>query len=105
MLRAVLQVLARHVVVELELRRQVSELIAEMEHRRQAEHRYMQLATRDPLTGLPNRAALFDRLNHAVRAAARNDGTLAFMFLDLDRFKLINDSLGHAVGDTLLQAI
>ena len=103
--RAVLQVLARHVVVELELRRQVSELIAEMEHRRQAEHRYMQLATRDPLTGLPNRAALFDRLNHAVRAAARNDGTLAFMFLDLDRFKLINDSLGHAVGDALLQAV
>jgi diguanylate cyclase (GGDEF)-like protein len=103
--RAVLRVLARHVVMELELRRQVDELIAEMEHRRQAEHRYMQLATRDPLTGLPNRAALFDRLNHAVRSAARQGGTLAFMFLDIDRFKLINDSLGHAVGDALLQAV
>ena len=103
--RSVLQVLARHVVVELELRRQVEELIAEMEHRRQAEHRYMQLATRDPLTGLPNRAALLDRLNQAVRSAARSGDRLAFMFLDLDRFKLINDSLGHAVGDELLQAV
>lgn len=103
--RSVLQVLARHVVVELERRRQVDELIAEMEHRRQAEHRYMQLATRDPLTGLPNRAALLDRLHQAVRTAARRGDRLAFMFLDLDRFKLINDSLGHAVGDELLQAI
>lgn len=103
--RSILQVLARHVVVELELRRQVEELIAEMEHRRQAEHRYMQLATRDPLTGLPNRAALLDRLNQALHAAARGGHRLAFMFLDLDRFKLINDSLGHAVGDELLQAV
>jgi diguanylate cyclase (GGDEF)-like protein len=103
--RAVLQMLARHVVVELELRRQVQELIAEMDHRRQAEQRYMQLATRDPLTGLPNRAAMADRLEHALGVAARKGDRLAFMFMDLDRFKLINDTLGHAVGDTLLQAV
>jgi diguanylate cyclase (GGDEF)-like protein len=65
----------------------------------------MQLATRDPLTGLPNRAALLDRLHHAVPAAARRGDRLAFMFLDLDRFKSINDSLGHAVGDELLQVV
>lgn len=103
--RMVLQVLARHVVIEFELRRQVDDLVAEMEHRRQAEQRYMQLATRDPLTGLPNRAALLDRLQLAVRAAARTGEGLAFLFIDLDRFKYINDTLGHAAGDELLQTV
>ncbi len=63
----------------------------------------MHLATRDPLTGLPNRAALMDRLRQGVKAAAREKHQMAFMFLDLDRFKQVNDRFGHAAGDALLQ--
>lgn len=60
------------------------------------------LAHHDPLTGLPNRLLLNDRLRVAVRQAKRNNHSVALLFLDLDRFKDINDSLGHMVGDKLL---
>jgi diguanylate cyclase (GGDEF)-like protein len=103
--QSLLRVLAQRVVVELELRRQVDQLVAEMAHRHQAQYRHVLVATRDPLTGLPNRAALLDRLQQALRLAAHNGERLALMFLDLDRFKYVNDSLGHAVGDELLQAV
>ena len=59
----------------------------------------------DALTGLPNRYLLLDRLDHAIANAKRQDGLLAVLFMDLDRFKVINDSLGHEVGDQLLQAV
>ena len=59
----------------------------------------------DALTGLPNRYLLLDRLDHAISNAKRNNGQLAVLFMDLDRFKVINDSLGHEVGDQLLQAV
>lgn len=63
------------------------------------------LARRDYLTGLPNRALLAERLEHALTLADREARTLAVLFLDLDRFKHINDSMGHSVGDHLLKQV
>ena len=62
-------------------------------------------AYHDLLTHLPNRALLRDRLNLAITQAQRNKRKLAVMFLDLDRFKLVNDTLGHSMGDRLLKAV
>ncbi len=70
-----------------------------------AEERIRALAYHDPLTGLPNRLLLHDRLRCALANARRGRGTLAVLFLDLDHFKYVNDSLGHAVGDRLLAEI
>ena len=63
------------------------------------------LAYHDALTGLPNRLLFFEHLAHAVANAARSGASLAVLYLDLDRFKLVNDSLGHNVGDLLLEAV
>ena len=77
----------------------------EITTRKQAEERIEFLATRDALTGLPNRVLLTDRVNQAVGAAHRAQEKLAILFLDLDRFKHVNDSLGHHAGDELLKAV
>ena len=63
------------------------------------------MAQHDTLTDLPNRSLLNDRLGQAIGAAQRHHSALALLYLDLDRFKLINDSLGHLVGDRLLQSV
>jgi len=62
-------------------------------------------ARTDPLTGVANRIVLMDRLRQALRRQDRGKGVLAVLFLDLDRFKVINDSLGHQVGDRVLQSL
>ena len=66
------------------------------------EHRISELAYNDPLTGLPNRALFNDRIGQAVSAAQRGHGQLAVLTMDLDRFKHVNDTLGHHIGDLLL---
>lgn len=73
--------------------------------RKQAEKDLRLLANYDQLTGLPNRTLFQDRLDHALRQAHRNRTMVALLFLDLDRFKHINDSLGHHIGDQLLKAV
>jgi diguanylate cyclase (GGDEF)-like protein/PAS domain S-box-containing protein len=73
--------------------------------RRETEERMRYQAFHDPLTGLPNRTDFNQHLPQAIRAARHANATMAVMFLDLDRFKNINDTLGHAVGDKLLKAV
>ncbi len=73
--------------------------------RKEAESTIEKLAYQDPVTGLPNRTMLHDRLQSAIHRAERDDQGVAVLFLDLDRFKAINDSLGHAVGDELLKQV
>ena len=78
---------------------------ADVTPRKHDEARIEQLATRDPLTGLANRTLLAERTAQAIVAAAHGRSQLALLAIDLDRFKLVNDSLGHAAGDALLRAV
>ncbi len=80
-------------------------VIQDITERKEAEDRVQHLAHYDPLTGLPNRVLLGDRLQQAVARAGREHAQTGVMMVDIDRFKLINDALGHAVGDRLLQEV
>lgn len=73
--------------------------------RKQAAKALEQLALYDPLTELPNRALFLDRLRQSIGLSRRNDSTLAVLFLDLDRFKEVNDTQGHEVGDAVLREV
>lgn len=80
-------------------------VMRDITQRKKADEQILYLAQYDVLTGLPNRNLFRDRLSHAVERAKRNEQMLAVMFLDLDRFKEINDTLGHRTGDKVLQAV
>jgi len=83
----------------------ISVFDAKLTERKKAEVLLTQLAQFDSLTGLPNRVLFRDRLALAMARAKRNEQLLAVVFIDLDRFKEINDSLGHPAGDEVLQAV
>ena len=80
-------------------------IISDMTSYRAAEDRIQYMAYFDALTGLPNRTLLSDRATRAIATAHRDTQELAILFLDLDQFKTINDSLGHSTGDAVLQAV
>ena len=88
-----------------ELRRANSQLKAEISERRQAESKLNYLAYHDPLTGLANRRCFIERLEESLRESGQHGQQLAVLFIDLDQFKQVNDSLGHGVGDELLVAV
>lgn len=79
--------------------------LIDITQRKLAEQRVQSLAYYDALTSLPNRTLLYDRLSLALAVARRSDQKLAVLFIDLDRFKTINDSLGHSIGDLLLKGV
>ena len=80
-------------------------VLADAIERRHTEEEMRRQALHDPLTGLPNRTLFMDRLSLALNHGARRKTSVAVLFLDLDRFKLVNDSLGHGAGDELLSIV
>jgi len=95
--------------VNLELEQRVQQRTSELEReiieRRRVQDQLLHMATHDALTGLPNRTPLMDRLEQALNRARLENSVFAILFLDCDRFKVVNDSLGHLIGDQLLVLI
>ena len=82
---------------------QIIEYSVDISDRKIAEKRLQELAYYDQLTGIPNRTLLYDCINRAMMTATREDGKLAVLYLDLDRFKSVNDQFGHEAGNNLLK--
>ena len=80
-------------------------VVQDISDRKQKEQAIEHAALHDTLTGLPNRALLSDRLEQAIRHAARANGKFGVLFVDLDRFKMVNDTIGHDGGDELLRVV
>src|SRR5262249_19808223 len=79
--------------------------LRDITRRKELESQLAHQAVHDPLTGLPNRVLFMDRLEHALAARSRRGGKVVVIYLDMDNFKLINDSLGHEAGDELLKTV
>src|SRR4029450_11611257 len=79
--------------------------VQDVSARIRAEERLQHMATRDALTGLPNRLLLPERLAQAIAQARRGGRRVGVLFIDLDRFKNVNDTLGHRIGDELLKGV
>lgn len=80
-------------------------ILRDISERKETEDRIRRLAHHDSLTGLPNRNLLNDRMNHAVARVRRSGGRMAVLYVDLDKFKPINDTLGHEAGDVVLREV
>lgn len=90
---------------DLELLQFVSTQIATVVERQKMQARLQHMAQYDQLTGLPNRGVLYDRLKAALASARRERERLSVLYIDLDKFKQVNDTLGHSIGDLLLQEV
>jgi len=85
--------------------RAIIAIVQDINNRKLLEEKLESMAHYDALTGLPNRALFFDRLGQSISQTRRSQGQFALMFVDLDRFKAVNDTFGHDTGDALLKAV
>jgi diguanylate cyclase (GGDEF)-like protein len=102
---SILVVLITAIITVIQLIRLNRNLRKEVDIRVQAEHRATYMATHDPLTGLPNRILFMDRLENTLQRARREGNSPGLLFIDLDNFKVINDTYGHYKGDEALKRV